>query len=61
MNEKIDQNNVKEIARVIDKEINTLAVKNVPNMRAIRRKYSRKLKQANPHFVLEVTRERRHG
>ena len=61
MNEKIDQNNVKEIARAIDKEIDSLAVKIVPNLRAIRRKYSRKLKQADPYFILELTRELFHN
>lgn len=57
MNEIKDQNNVKEIALAIDMEIRALAVKNAPNLRAIRRKYSRKLEQAHPKFILELARE----
>jgi 3-methyladenine DNA glycosylase AlkD len=47
-------NNPKEIAAEIDAEIRALPVRNTPNERAIRRKYSQLLKQASPEFVLDV-------
>lgn len=49
-------NDVRKIAAEFDAEIRALAVLNTPNARAIRRKYSRKLKQTKPEFVLEVAR-----
>jgi len=53
----MDKNNVKEIALAIDTEIRALPIKNTPNLRAIRRKYSRLLQQADPEFILELVRE----
>jgi len=57
MDQLLDSDNAKEIACEIDAEIRALSVRNTPNERAIRRKYSRKLKQANPEFILDVARE----
>jgi 3-methyladenine DNA glycosylase AlkD len=48
---------VQEVAAEIDAEIQALAVQNTPNVRAIRREYSRKLRQADKAFVLELARE----
>ena len=45
-----------ELARSIDSEIRQLPVKNTPNMRAIRRKYSNMLKKVKPEFILELAR-----
>jgi 3-methyladenine DNA glycosylase AlkD len=45
-----------EIASQIDAEISALPVRNTPNERAVRRKYSQLLKQASPEFVLGVAR-----
>ena len=46
-----------EIASEIDAEIRALSVRNTPNERAIRRKYSRILKQTDPEFILDLARE----
>lgn len=56
MSEKRNLADVKKIAAAIDDEIRALAVLNTPNARAIRRKYSRKLKQVKPTFILELAR-----
>jgi 3-methyladenine DNA glycosylase AlkD len=45
------------IAHEIDAEISALPVANAPNARAVRRKYSRQLKDADPELVLDVARE----
>jgi 3-methyladenine DNA glycosylase AlkD len=47
---------VQEIAQAVDREIQELPVKNTPNLRKIRRKYSTTLKNANPGFVLDLAR-----
>jgi len=44
------------VALAIDAEIRALPVQNTPNERAIRRKYSRMLKDSNPEFILDVAR-----
>jgi len=49
--------NAAEIASMIDAEIRALAVHTTPNIRAIRRKYSRQFKQANPAFILDLAKE----
>ncbi len=52
--------NLKDVrltAAAIDAEIRALPVQNTPNVRAIRRKYSRELKRADPQFVLDLVRE----
>jgi hypothetical protein len=46
-----------EIASKIDAEIRALPVHNTPGVRAIRRRYSRLLRGAEPEFVTEVARE----
>ncbi|MBN1139365.1 MAG: DNA alkylation repair protein [Anaerolineae bacterium] len=43
-------------AAKIDKEIRALPVRNTPNVRAIRRKYSRLLKKADPKLVTSVAK-----
>jgi len=48
---------VKRLAAEIDSEIRTLPVQNTPSVRAVRREYSRKLKEADPRFVLDLARE----
>lgn len=45
-----------EVASEIDAEIRSLPLRNTPNERAVRRKYSRVLKQVAPEFILEVAR-----
>jgi len=56
MEQSLAFNNPKEVASEIDAEIRALPVRNTPNERAIRRKYSRMLKQASPEFILDVAR-----
>ncbi len=57
MEQALDLNAAQEVALEIDAEIRALPVRNTPNARAIRRKYSRKLQQANPEFILDLARE----
>ena len=57
MDQLLDLNDVKIVASVMDAEIRALPVQNTPNVRAIRCNYSRKLKQADPEFVLNLARE----
>jgi 3-methyladenine DNA glycosylase AlkD len=57
MSQPMDLNNPKEVAAEIDAEVRALPVRNTPNERAIRVKYSRMLKQASPEFMLDVARE----
>jgi 3-methyladenine DNA glycosylase AlkD len=47
---------VKEVAARIDAEIRGLSLRNTPNVRAIRRKYSRDLQTAAPSFVLDLAK-----
>ncbi len=56
MSEKISLAEVKKIAAEFDAEIHALVVMNTPNARAIRRKYSQKLRQAKPGFIIELAR-----
>jgi len=53
MDQQTDLNDVRKVASEIDVEIRALPVQNTPNVRAIRRKYSRKLKQASPEFIYQ--------
>jgi 3-methyladenine DNA glycosylase AlkD len=46
----------RDVAAAMDAEVRALDLRNAPNMRAIRRKYSRMLREANPEFVLDVGR-----
>jgi len=57
MGQLLDLNNAKAVAAEIDAEIRALPVRNAPSLRAIRRKYSQKLKQADLEFILDLARE----
>jgi 3-methyladenine DNA glycosylase AlkD len=57
MKNQLDQNNVEELAHSIVNEIRTLSIQNTPNIRAIRQKYSRKLKHADPKLILNLAKE----
>lgn len=56
MDQVLTFNNPKMVALEIEAEICALAVRNTPNERAVRRKFSQLLKQANPEFILDVAR-----
>jgi 3-methyladenine DNA glycosylase AlkD len=47
----------KSLASQIDAELRLLPVLNTPGGREIRRKYSKKLKQASPEFILNLAKE----
>ena len=55
--QRLDSDNAKELAEKISAEIRALPVPNAPNMRAVRRKYSRMLEEAEPELILAVARE----
>lgn len=57
MDQLLDLNDVKRVASEIEAEVRALPVQNTPSVRAVRRKYSRQLKQANSEFVLKLARE----
>ena len=57
MGQSTNLSDVIKVASAIDAEIKALSVRNTPNMRAIRRKYSRVLKQVSPDFVLRLARK----
>jgi hypothetical protein len=46
----------RHVASDLDAEMRALAVRNAPNERRVRRRYSRMLKEASPEFVLDVAR-----
>jgi 3-methyladenine DNA glycosylase AlkD len=48
---------VKSVATQIDAEVRALPVQNTPHVRAIRRRYSQKLKGADPRFMLVLAGE----
>jgi len=48
---------VSEVAARIDRDIRALPVRNTPNVRAVRRRYSRECRDADGPFVLELARE----
>ncbi len=50
-------NDPKSLAAAIDAEIHALPIRNTANGRAVCQKYSRRLKEADAKFVLEVARE----
>lgn len=56
MDQLLSVNDAKDVASKIDAEIHALLVWNTPNERAIRRKYSRKLNQASPEFILNLAK-----
>jgi 3-methyladenine DNA glycosylase AlkD len=47
----------KAIATEIDAQIQALPKQNTPNVRAVRRRYSKRLETASPEFVLALARE----
>jgi 3-methyladenine DNA glycosylase AlkD len=57
MNQQLESKSAKDVASEMDAEIRALPVQNTPSVRAIRRRYSRKLKQARAEFILAVARE----
>jgi 3-methyladenine DNA glycosylase AlkD len=46
----------RELAAVFDAEVRALPERNTPSVRAVRRRYSRRLKHAAPNLVLEMAR-----
>lgn len=56
MPQPIASKNPEEVAAKIDAEIRALHLRNTPNVRAIRRKYTKLLKDASPEFVLDLAR-----
>jgi 3-methyladenine DNA glycosylase AlkD len=61
MDEGLELNDVKRLASELDAEVRALPLQNSPSVRAIRRKYSRMLKIADPEFVIEMVRELVHN
>ena len=57
MEERLDPNDVKSLAAQFDAEIRALPVRNTPNVRAVRRAYSKKLKGADPRSILDLVHE----
>lgn len=57
MDQQSHSHDVNLIAAQIDAEIRALDVQNTPNVRAIRRQYSRGLEDAPPGLVLDLARE----
>jgi len=57
MDQLPDLDDVKRVAAEIDAEMRALPVRNTPGERAVRRKYSQRLKRAQPEFVLDLARE----
>lgn len=57
MDEQPGLSEVKLVASRFDAEIRALPVRNAPNARAVRRRYSQELKTAEPAFVLDLVRE----
>lgn len=61
MDEGLELNDVKKTAAELDAEVRALPLQNSPSVRAIRRKYSRMLKTADPESVIELVRELVHN
>jgi 3-methyladenine DNA glycosylase AlkD len=57
MERSFNRKSIVELARAIDEDIAALPVQNVPHIRAVRRRYSRRLKKAEPEFILRVAQE----
>jgi len=57
MDEQPVPRDVKKVASRFDAEMRALPVRNAPSVRAVRRRYSRELKAAEPEFVLDLVRE----
>jgi 3-methyladenine DNA glycosylase AlkD len=56
MNKTATQNNAQKIAAAIFNEIGLLPIQDTPHIRAIRRAYSRQLKNASAKLVMDVAR-----
>jgi 3-methyladenine DNA glycosylase AlkD len=54
---EIDLTEAQRLAAEIAAELRALPVRNTPSERAVRRKYSQKLKQAQPELILALARE----
>ena len=52
----IEELDYKKIAKELFDDIQKAPLKNVPNLRRIRKKYSKKLEQATPEQILDFTR-----
>jgi 3-methyladenine DNA glycosylase AlkD len=57
MDEQPVPRDVKKVASRFDAEMRALPVRNAPSVRAVRRRYSRELKAAEPEFMLDLVRE----
>lgn len=57
MDEQPGLRDFKKVASRFDSEMRALPVRNAPSVRAVRRRYSRELKAAEPEFVLDLVRE----
>lgn len=57
MGQQFDREDVASLGSQIDAQIRALPVQNTPNVRAVRRRYSRQLKTSDPQFVLDLARE----
>jgi 3-methyladenine DNA glycosylase AlkD len=57
MHEDHDLSNAGAVAAEIDARIRALPLRNAPSVRAVRREYSRLLRNAPPGFVLELVRD----
>jgi len=57
MEREIDLNEVKRLAAEMVTELRALPVRNTPSERAVRRRYSQKLKRAQPELILALARE----
>jgi 3-methyladenine DNA glycosylase AlkD len=56
MSQPLSPKDVKAVAYEFDAEIRALSVRNSPNVRKIRRRYSRLLKGYSPDFILDLVR-----
>ena len=57
MGQSADLSTVAKVVSAINAHIETLPLRNTPNMRAIRRQYSSALKQASPDFIPRLARK----
>lgn len=57
MEQPLELSDARKIASQIDADIRALPVRKTATIRAVRRQYSRQLKQADPVFILDLARE----
>jgi 3-methyladenine DNA glycosylase AlkD len=57
MDQTSHEHNPDQVAAQIDAEIQALSKRNTPNVRAVRRRYSKRLKPVEPELILAVARE----